>query len=61
MKTVKISFTEHFLNNFNGSQEELDAIIEDLKSQFADGKFEEFFEGNQTENDELFQDSRTLH
>lgn len=61
MKTVKISFTEHFLNNFDGSQEELDAIIEDLKSQFAAGKFEEFFEGNQTQDDELFQDSRTLH
>lgn len=44
MKPVKITFTEHFLNTFNGTQEELDAIVEELKQKFAAGDFEEFFE-----------------
>ena len=44
MKPVKITFTDHFLNNFEGTQEELDAIVEELKQKFAAGNFEEFFE-----------------
>ena len=44
MKPVKITFTDHFLNNFDGTQEELDAIVEELKQKFAQGDFEEFFE-----------------
>lgn len=44
MKTVKITFTDHFLNTFNGTQEELDAIVEELKQKFAAGEFEDFFE-----------------
>lgn len=44
MKPVKITFTDHFLNTFEGTQEELDAIVEELKQKFAAGNFEEFFE-----------------
>lgn len=44
MKPVKITFTNHFLNTFDGSQEELDAIVEELKQKFSAGDFEEFFE-----------------
>jgi len=44
MKPVKITFTDHFLNTFDGSQEELDAIVDELKQKFAAGDFEEFFE-----------------
>lgn len=44
MKPVKITFTDHFLNTFDGTQEELDSIVEELKQKFAAGEFEEFFE-----------------
>lgn len=69
MKPVKITFTNHFLNTFDGSQEELDAIVEELKQKFAAGEFEELFEdpnqdgitiGTGTE-DFSFQQPRILH
>lgn len=44
MRPVKITFTQHFLNTFEGTQEELDALVEELKAKFAAGEFEEFFE-----------------
>ena len=44
MRPIKINFTEHFLNTFDGSQEELDAIVNELKQKFAAGEFEEFFQ-----------------
>jgi len=44
MKPVKITFTDHFLNTFEGTQAELDAIVDELKQKFAAGDFEEFFE-----------------
>jgi len=44
MRPIKINFTEHFLNTFDGSQEELDAIVNELKQKFATGEFEEFFQ-----------------
>lgn len=68
MKPVKITFTDHFLNTFEGSQEELDAIVEELKQKFAAGEFEEFFEdatepitiGTGSEDFE-YQQPRVLH
>jgi len=44
MRPIKITFTDHFLKTFNGTQEELDSIVEELKQKFAAGEFEDFFE-----------------
>lgn len=68
MKPVKITFTDHFLNTFDGSQEELDAIVKELKQKFSAGEFEEFFEdptepiiiGTGSEDFE-YQQPRVLH
>ncbi len=49
MKPVKITFTDHFLNTFEGTQEELDSLVEELKAKFAAGDFEEFFEEDDPE------------
>jgi hypothetical protein len=68
MKPVKITFTNHFLNTFEGTQEELDALVEELKAKFAAGDFEEFFEEPENEftvgtgsEDFSHQQPRVLH
>ena len=68
MKTVKITFTDHFLNTFDGSQEELDSIVEELKQKFSSGEFKDLFDpldnditiGTGDEED-LHQAPRVLH
>ena len=42
MKPIKITFTDNFLNTFDGTQEELDTIVEELKAKFDNGEFEQF-------------------
>lgn len=68
MKSVKITFTDHFLNTFEGTQEELDAIVEELKQKFSTGEFEEIFEDHDEpiaigtgQEDFYNQPSRVLH
>jgi hypothetical protein len=68
MKPIKITFTNNFLNTFEGTQQELDSIVEELKAKFAAGEFEEFFENTDPNltigtgsEDELYQQPRVLH
>ena len=68
MKPIKITFTNHFLNTFEGTQQELDAIVDELKQKFANGEFEEFFEEDNPNltigtgaEDEIYTQSRVLH
>ena len=42
MKPIKITFTDNFLNTFDGTQEELDSIVEELRAKFDNGEFEQF-------------------
>lgn len=38
-KELKITFAPGCFDNFEGTQEELDQLIEEIKQQFADGSF----------------------
>lgn len=49
MKPIKITFTNSFLNNFEGNQEELDSIVEELTKKFAAGEFEEILDDETSE------------
>lgn len=40
MKNVKITFTDEFLSTFTGTQEDLDAIVEELTARFQNGEFD---------------------
>lgn len=60
MKPVKITFTNNFLNTFDGTQEELDSIVSELKEKFATGQFEEIFDDDCSEVT-VDADSEELH
>lgn len=68
MRPIKITFTDHFLNTFDGTQQELDSIVDELKQKFAAGEFEEFFQDPDqgltigTDEEDLFEyEPRILH
>lgn len=67
MKELKITFTDEFLNNFDGTQEDLDFIVKELTARFENGEFDDLSECEETEVFDLDDESaftqvnRTLH
>lgn len=41
MKKLKITFDPAFFENFDGTQEELDSLINEIEEKFANGDFSE--------------------
>lgn len=57
-KELKITFAPGCFDNFEGTQEELDKLIEEIKRQFSDGSFLE--KSKPLDLDELAEDDPEL-